>query len=82
MKLLNHIPKKNRTEINQLLHETWSRGFKYEAYTQFSEREYEGEFVNVSKDGYRSNGRFQVWPPHQDNLNIFVFGDLQLLVMG
>ena len=74
IEITESYPEKNRTEINQLLHETWSRGFKYEAYTQFSERAYEGEFVNVSKDGYRSNGRFQVWPPHQDNLNIFVFG--------
>lgn len=67
-------PEKNKTVIDQLLHETWSRGFKYEAYTQFSERPFEGEFVNVSDEGIRSNGTFQVWPPDQDKLNIFVFG--------
>jgi len=57
-----------------LLHETWSRGFKYEAYTQFTERAYEGKFVNVSEAGIRSNGTFQKWPPDQNNVNIFVFG--------
>jgi hypothetical protein len=67
-------PEKNKTQIERLLQETWSRGFKYEAYTQFSERAYTGEFVNVSKDGYRSNDTFNVWPPDEDKLNIFVFG--------
>ena len=67
-------PEKNKTQIKQLLQETWSRGFKYEAYTQFSERAYTGEFVNVSKDGYRFNDKFNVWPPDEEKLNIFVFG--------
>ena len=67
-------PEKNKTEIDQLLHETWNRGFKYEAYTQFSEKTFEGKFVNVSDAGIRSNGTHQVWPPDKNNLNIFVFG--------
>ncbi len=74
IEITESYPKKNKSEIDQLLQETWNRGFKYEAYTQFSERAYEGKFVNVSKDGYRSNGTFNVWQPDEDKLNIFIFG--------
>ena len=67
-------PEKNDTTIDELLNETWSRGFKYEAFTQFSEKEFNGKFVNVNDAGIRSNGSLQEWPPNVNNFNIFVFG--------
>jgi hypothetical protein len=67
-------PEKNDTVIDELLHETWSRGFKYEAFTQFSEKEFKGKFVNVNGTGIRSNGTLQAWPPNTKKYNIFVFG--------
>ena len=42
-----------RSEIDNLLKETWSRPYIYEPFTQFKERPYKGHYVNVDKNGFR-----------------------------
>jgi len=60
--------------ISQLIHETWSRPYAYEPFTQFKERPFHGRFVNVSEDGFRVSKDQGPWPPDPDNYNIFLFG--------
>ncbi|MBI1858739.1 MAG: SGNH/GDSL hydrolase family protein [Candidatus Melainabacteria bacterium] len=64
----------NKKQINKLLYETWSRPYIYEPYTQFKERPFMGEYINVSDAGYRYVKNQGHWPPSPDNLNIFFFG--------
>lgn len=61
-------------QINQLLKETWTRPYVFEAYTQFKERPYHGKFVNVSENGFRFVKNQGPWPPDKNNFNIFLFG--------
>lgn len=68
-------PGLTENEINKLLSETWSRHlFEYEPFTQFRERPYSGEYVNISKNGYRITRNQGPWPPEPENSNIFIFG--------
>jgi hypothetical protein len=61
-------------EIRELLHETWSRSFVYEPFTQFSERPYQGKYVNVDSNGFRVSKDQAAWPPPAGDINIFLFG--------
>ena len=61
-------------EVNLLLYETWSRPYVYESYTQFKERPFKGQFVNVNEAGFRLTKNQGPWPPDLTNLNIFLFG--------
>jgi hypothetical protein len=67
-------PGLSNDEIHDLLHETWSRPYVYEPFTQFRERVYHGEYVNVDTSGFRSIKDQAVWPPPQGEINVFVFG--------
>ncbi|MBW8041921.1 MAG: SGNH/GDSL hydrolase family protein [Planctomycetes bacterium] len=68
-------PGLTENEINKLLSETWSRHLlEYEPFTQFRERPYSGEYVNISKNGYRITRNQGPWPPEPGNSNIFIFG--------
>ena len=67
-------PHLNGDEIRELLQETWSRSYVYEPFTQFRERVYQGEYVNVDINGYRISKDQAVWPPPAGELNIFLFG--------
>ncbi len=67
-------PSLTENEINKLLSETWSRHMEYEPFTQFRERPYSGEYVNISKNGYRITRNQGPWPPEPENSNIFIFG--------
>lgn len=67
-------PGMTRTDIDELLNETWSRPVQFEPYTQFRERPYQGKFINISADGYRHVKNQGPWPPPKENINIFVFG--------
>jgi hypothetical protein len=60
--------------ISQLIHETWSRPYAYEPFTQFKERPFHGRFVNVSEDGFRVSKDQGPWPPDPGNYNVFLFG--------
>lgn len=67
-------PDLDAASIHQLMKETWSRSYGYEAFTQFRERPFHGRFVNVSEAGYRASRDQGPWPPDPENYNIFVFG--------
>lgn len=62
------------TAVRDLLKETWSRPYIFEPFTQFRERPFSGQYVNVSEHGYRVTKNQGPWPPAPDNLNIFMFG--------
>jgi hypothetical protein len=64
----------DQAEVQQLLKETWSRPYVYEAYTQFKERPFVGQYVNVAEAGFRLSKPQAPWPPVSTNLNLFVFG--------
>ena len=57
-----------------LLKETWSRPFMYEPFTQFKERPYRGNYVNIDNNGFRYTKNQGPWPPQSQNINIFLFG--------
>ncbi len=67
-------PDLDAASIHQLMKETWSRAYDYEAFTQFCERPFRGQFVNVSDDGYRVSRNQGPWPPDPANTNVFLFG--------
>src|SRR5690606_2414296 len=48
-------PALGEEQMSALLTETWSRPVMYEAYTQFKERPYAGQFINVSAFGTGSS---------------------------
>lgn len=61
-------------EFDQLMYETWTRPYVYEPYTQFKERPYSGQYVNVSPQGFRHTKNQGSWPPDPAFFNIFLFG--------
>jgi hypothetical protein len=67
-------PDMDAESIGQLLTETWSRPYAYEAMTQFKERPFVGRFVNVSEAGYRLSKNQGPWPPDRRRYNVFLFG--------
>jgi hypothetical protein len=67
-------PGKTQQQIDALLGETWSRSYVYEAFTQFSERPYRGQYVNVDAHGFRQSADQAPWPPDPSRFNVFVFG--------
>ena len=64
----------SRSEIDNLLKETWSRTYVYEPFTQFKERPYKGHYVNVDKNGFRYTKNQGPWPPQSKSINVFLFG--------
>lgn len=61
-------------EVAQLQHETWSRRYVYEPFTEFKEPSFQGRYVNVSPQGFRTVEHQGPWPPEARNFNVFVFG--------
>jgi lysophospholipase L1-like esterase len=61
-------------DVGQLLRETCGRHYQYEPYTGFSERPFQGKYVNIEAPGFRSIGRAEAWPPSPAKFNVFVFG--------
>lgn len=61
-------------EVNKLLAETWSRPYVFEPFTQFRERPYKGDYVNVDVNGFRLTKDQGPWPPEPSNFNVFLFG--------
>jgi len=66
----------------KLLNETWGRSYVYEPYTQFKERPFRGEYVNVTEQGYREVADQGPWPPGDEYVNVFVFGGSTLFGYG
>ena len=64
----------NKSEVNQILHESWIRPYVYEPYTQFKESVFHGKYVNVHDFGFRFVKNQGPWPPDKANFNIFIFG--------
>lgn len=69
-------------EINQLLTEIWSRNYTYEPFTQFKERPYRGEYVNVDENGFRISKNQGPWPLDKENFNVFLFGGSTMFGYG
>src|SRR5216117_1939040 len=46
-------PDMSEAEISELLNEMWSRSFQYEPFTEFRERSYRGQFLNLDERGFR-----------------------------
>ncbi len=67
-------PQWDKDEILGLLHETYSRPYIYEPFTQFKERPFKGKYVNVDENGFRVIKDQGPWPPVSENFNIFLFG--------
>jgi hypothetical protein len=61
-------------DVERLLIECFQRPVVFESFTQFRERPFDGQFVNVHQAGFRDSGNHAPWPPTRDNVNIFVFG--------
>src|SRR5690606_34745788 len=67
-------PALGEEQMSALLTETWSRPVMYEAYTQFKERPYAGQFINVSAFGNRLIEDQAPLPLDPRYYNVFVFG--------
>jgi lysophospholipase L1-like esterase len=67
-------PDLDEASVERLMTETWSRSQAYEPFTQFTERPFEGEFVNVIEPGFRLTRNQSPWPPDPAHLNIYLFG--------
>lgn len=67
-------PELSEKETYNLLTEMYTRGVRYESYTQFKERQYSGEYINVTRHGFRVIKNQREWPPNPQNFNVFVFG--------
>ena len=74
LKLAAVYPGKSHEVIQDLLRETWSRPYLYEPFTEFKERPYRGNYVNVDEHGFRFSKNQASWPPDPIAFNIFVFG--------
>ena len=67
-------PNLSQMEIYELLYETWTRPYAFDAFSQFKESPYNGRYVNVDKAGFRKIPNQGPWPPNKDFYNIFLFG--------
>jgi hypothetical protein len=68
-------PQFDQKTINSILSETWNRVlFVYEPFTQFKEKAHQGNYVNISKDGFRYSVPQKPWPPPPNQQTLFLFG--------
>jgi hypothetical protein len=73
-RLAKVYPGKTPQEIDQLLSESWSRPIAYETFTQFMERPFRGQYVNVAAAGFRFSAHQGPWPLDPRAFNVFAFG--------
>ena len=64
----------NEKEVNVLQNETLVRFYEYEPFTQFKDRPYSGQYVNVDKNGFRVSLDQGPWPMSSKYINVFLFG--------
>jgi hypothetical protein len=67
-------PDLSEDAFKQLMWETWSRQYAYEPYTEFTERAFEGSYVNIAAAGFRVGHEQGPWPPTAENFNVFLLG--------
>lgn len=72
--VVKYYPGWEKSALQQLLKETWSRPYVFEPFTQFKESAYAGTFVNVDPQGFRLTREQGPWPPSPDDFNVFFFG--------
>jgi hypothetical protein len=64
-----------KTDVQTLLDETSRNGeYEYQPFTDFRERPFRGEFVNVDPAGFRFSKDQAPWPPRPQAINVFIFG--------
>jgi lysophospholipase L1-like esterase len=76
------FPGLDRDQIATLIHESFARPPLYDPFTQFRERPYHGQFVNVDANGFRHGRGQNPWPPDPQAENVFVFGGSTTFGMG
>ncbi len=69
------FPDLDRAEVRGLLREIWRRRREYEPISQFREAPFRGRHVNVDEAGFRHGREQAPWPPPDDKLSVFVFGN-------
>ena len=69
-------------QIARLMQESYARPPLYEPFTQFKERPWRGQFVNVDPNGFRHGKQQGPWPPDPRAANVFVFGGSTTFGMG
>ncbi|MCX7964804.1 MAG: SGNH/GDSL hydrolase family protein [Candidatus Sumerlaea chitinivorans] len=67
-------PDLSHDEVQAMLNEMWGRPVKFDPFTTFRERRFQGKYVNISEHGYRRVRNQGPWPPAASNLNVFFFG--------
>ena len=67
-------PDLDKDQIDTLISQTNRLSQGYEPYTQFRERPYRTQFVNVDPHGFRPIKDQYPWPPRESDLSVFVFG--------
>ncbi len=73
--LASIYPTLSAEQVNDLLHETWSRPLIFEPFTDLTEAPFKGKYVNVSPNGYRSGLNQGPWPPKRgQDFVVFLFG--------
>ncbi len=73
-RLLQVYPGWAAGDIEEMLTETWTRGYVYAPFVQHREGAFGGRFVNVDPNGFRLSRDQGPWPPDRDSVSIFVFG--------
>lgn len=69
-----YYPDMNKSEMDLLFMETWSRGLIYEGFTQFTEAEYDGSYVNIHEKGFRESLNQGTLHTGKQKGNIFIIG--------
>ena len=69
-------------QVARLMEESYARPPLYEPFTQFKERPWRGQFVNVDPNGFRRGRDQGPWPPDPHAVNVFVFGGSTTFGMG
>ena len=69
-------------QVARLMEESYARPPLYEPFTQFKERPWRGQFVNVDPNGFRRGRNQGPWPPDPHAVNVFVFGGSTTFGMG
>ncbi|MFC1836986.1 SGNH/GDSL hydrolase family protein, partial [Thermodesulfobacteriota bacterium] len=67
-------PGRNKEQIDKLIKETRRVELGYDYFTQFKEKPYKSENVNVDELGFRPIGDQGPWPPKEEDFVVFVFG--------
>jgi hypothetical protein len=76
------FPNLEKTDIERLLDDTRHLSQRFEPYTQFKERPFVGESVNVDTRGFRPIKDQGPWPPDPHFINIFIFGGSTTFAYG